>query len=406
MEQVIFGIHTGTFKKWISLKEANAVKSFFGLAIDESLTDETHFYEKGITKLWIEEVSNKCGKRYYFHMKVNFSRVLEISNHKIMPYLIPNVKQSFKAIDKILKILLLSDNNSKFSTWTVERVDTAFDVYDEHPAYLMKSLNQSVDLSNKKKKCDLIEIKDKTPEQLVYESLRFGNSSYDYNIYVKLIELFDRAKKKNTTISIEELKEVRNILRIERQNHMNGIKKILPTMTAGDLANPRVRENILKTMIDEIGIFFGKDDCCSIYTRIIKEFPQPPDKRQYNSFPIPHQIGDGRYKATITLYSVDSGRKQIQIAGKTIEDFEAKVFRKLKETYLINRFYLKSNDLDKRNMISKSADYIKRFQKTAKTQTVKQDAERFIEAAILEDEKKFLEPNSTALGVLYKNQKN
>lgn len=86
MEPVIFGIHTGTFKKWISLKEANAVKRFFGLKIDVPLTDQTFFYEKGLTRIWIQEISNKRGMKYYLYMKVNFSRALGLGTHRIMPY--------------------------------------------------------------------------------------------------------------------------------------------------------------------------------------------------------------------------------------------------------------------------------------------------------------------------------
>ena len=40
-------------------------------------------------------------------------------------------------------------------------------------------------------------------------------------------------------------------------------------------------------------------------------------------------------------------------------------------------------------MILKSADYIRRFHKAAKTETVKQDAEEFIESVIQIDEKRF-----------------
>ena len=61
LEQVIFGLHTAEFKRWITLKESNLIKSFFGLRPDEKLTGSTHFYQKGITKIWIEEIPNKRG---------------------------------------------------------------------------------------------------------------------------------------------------------------------------------------------------------------------------------------------------------------------------------------------------------------------------------------------------------
>lgn len=313
-----------------------------------------------------------------------------------------------------------------------ERIDPAFDIYEPHTTLLMQFLNQSVNLDNQKKKCERIPIQGKTAEQLIYESMRFGNKSYTYNVYNKLLEVFDKAKKIDRIVTPEELKEVRGILRIERQSHISGIKKLCPTQKAGDLLKADVRNNILQTMIEEIAIFFGKEDYYSsskiskalpgvkadinkissseikkddvekygidfmqgIYSRIIAEFPRPPDKRRYGSFPSPCRTGDGRFKATIILYNANSGRKQISVAERTFEQYEEKVFQKLKETYLLNRQYLKSDDPDKQDMILKSAEYIKRFCKVAKTETAKQDAETFIESVIQIDEERLLNHNS------------
>lgn len=115
-----------------------------------------------------------------------------------------------------------------------------------------------------------------------------------------------------------------------------------------------------------------------IYSRITAVYPRPPDKRQYNSFPVPHQTGDGRFKATITLYRADSGRKQVQIAGKTVEDYENKVFSRLANTYIANRAYLESDDSAQKDLALKSADSILRFCKVAKTTAVKQGTMKFI----------------------------
>lgn len=427
MEQVVFGIHTGTFKHVISEKESNAIKGFFKQEIDKPLEDETFFYDKGITQIGIQEIPSKDRIRYYLYMRINFSRTLGIGNHKIMPYTIQTIKRSFKVINKFLRLLPLTDKNNLFSEWKVERIDTAFDIFEPHTTLLMKLLNQSVDLSNQKKKCKRIPIQGKTTEQLIYESMRFGNKSFVYNIYNKLIEVFDKAKQRGTIVTPEELIEVRGILRIERQNHIGGIKKLCPTQKAGDLLKADVRNNILQTMIEEIEIFFGKEDFYSsskiskalpgvkadinkissseikkddvekygidfmqgVYNRLAVIYPRPLDKRQYNSFPIPHRTGDGRMSANISLYSITDGKRTITVAGRTLEDFEDKVLRKLKEVYLINRLYLKSNDPVERSMISKSSDYIKRFYEAAKTETAKQDAEKFIESVIQIDEERF-----------------
>ena len=58
--------------------------------------------------------------------------------------------------------------------------------------------------------------------------MRFGNSSYVYNTYVKLTEVLQKAKKNGRTVTKEETEEIQNILRIERQNHADAVKKMLP----------------------------------------------------------------------------------------------------------------------------------------------------------------------------------
>ncbi len=456
LEQVVYGIHTGTFKHQVTKKESNAIKKFFGVDIDKPLKDEMYFYEKGITKLWLQEISTKCGMKYYLYIQINFTRILGIGTHKIMPYSIANVKKAIKAVTRVLKLLPLLDKNNKFQDWTVERIDTAFDIHEQHTPLLMQLLNDSLDLSNKRKKCERLPIPNKTPEQLKSESMRFGNDSYVYNGYVKLTEVLEKAEKNGRTVSQEEIEEVQDILRIERQNHQDAVKNLLPHKKVSDLASATVLDDILKTMIDEMETFFGKNNfyswkkitevyypnhkkdidtienvmkqvtLCSleaaqevytkeisgifaslelspvgikqqcgvdfiqgVYNRIVKEYPRPPDRRQYNSFPIPHQTNDGRIGANIPLYSVNSDKRTISVKGNSLEDYESKVFNKLRNTYLINRQYLKSDDTSKRDIVQKSADAIKRFHRTAKTATVKQDADKFIKMAILEDEKRF-----------------
>jgi len=73
MGRVVFGIHTGAMKKWVSEKEANSIKAFFGVKPNEPLTDEMSLYSQGITKLWIEEVRGKTKPRFYLHITVNFA---------------------------------------------------------------------------------------------------------------------------------------------------------------------------------------------------------------------------------------------------------------------------------------------------------------------------------------------
>lgn len=444
-QKPVFGLHTAEFKRCITEKEANAMKGFFGLKPEEELTRKMDFYEQGITKLWIEEIPGNGKPRRFIHAIVNFARATGSVGYAVMPYTTANVKRAYKRLDRVLKTLPLSDRNNQFSEWTTERIDSAFDIYEEQAELLMRLLNRSVDLSDARKKCKRIPIPNKTPEEAMSQSLRFGNASFVYNIYRKMEEIRDKGK----AITEEERDKVQNLLRIERQNHKDAVKKLLPDMKAGDLAKASVREGILKTMLDEIGLFFGKGDFYSwgqiqvvhclnqkadvratngimvkiamssleavqdlyskeirdafdrlefspagirvdeveqygrnymdgIYNRIAAEYTRPLDKRQYHAFPVPHKIGDGRYKAAITLYSAAKGTRRVQVAGKTLEDYEYKVRGLLGVTYLHNQKYRDSDDAEKRNMLLKSVDSLRRFGKVAKTPEIKKEMEKWV----------------------------
>lgn len=444
ISQVVFGLHTAEMKRWITQTEANLVKNFFNLMPDDTLTEKKSFYPQGITKIWIEEIRGKSKPRYYLHVQINFSRVLGRSNYAVMPYTTANISKVVTKVTGVLKQLSLTHGNEKFADWTVERFDCAFDIYEQHKELLMMLLNRSVNLSNARKKCLHIPISGKTPEELLFQSMRFGNDSYTYNIYDKLRQLMDEGK----VLSDKEWQEVQQLLRLERQNHKSAVKKLLPNRKVKDLASSKVRENILKTMLDDVQSFWGTGDFYSyrkieeiflpahkveidrildvmgritknslanereiytqeiaevfsslklspagihkgiveyfgvdymdgVYHRITAEYPRPCDKRVYHVFPVPHQTKDGRYKATITLYEAN-GVKRLSIAGRTLEAYEEKVCQRLRRTYLRNRPYLKSDDVEKQKIALKSADSIVRFRKVLKSDKVKAMVDSFI----------------------------
>jgi len=430
MEPIIFGVHTAQAQKWITRAEAIAVKGFFNVGPDEPLLEQSQFYPDGITSIWIEEVSGPK-PRFYVHLKINFSRLLGTSNFLIMPLTAANIRKAITACNRILKLLPLSPENAAFGDWTVQRFDSAFDIQEEHTELLMTLLNRSVDLHNRRKKCSRVEIRDDESH-----SMRFACHAFAYNVYVKLVEVISKGK----SLSEEELNEIRHLLRVERQNYEDAVKKLLPNRSMTDLADAKVRDSILRTMIDEIKLFWGAGDYLSwkmiregyadhseeistikeamvkitansleaeydtykqvsdtferlqiapvgipreygissvkgLHSRLIEAYPRPADKRQYNSFPVPHKAADGRYRANVTLYWANRGIERLSIAGRTLEDYEAKVSRRLREVYLINRGSRSTNPA----AFSKSFDSILRFRKTAKTKEVKAEIDKFLE---------------------------
>lgn len=442
MEPVVFGLHTAEVKKWITQREVHAVKGFFGVKPDEPLPEQSQFYPDGITAIWIKEISGQK-PRFYLHLKINFSRLLGVGNYIIMPYSTANIRKAITNVNKVLKLLPLSPENAEFTGWMMERADIAFDILEPQKRLMIWLLNQSLNLSNRRKQCERIEIRGKPFEESIYQSVRFGNSSFVYNVYDKEQEVSDKGKNLTET----EHSEIHNLIRVERQNHPDAIKKLMPSRSVKDLADAKVRDNILRTMLDETKMFWGVGDYFSwrgiqenysdhsekistireamikvtansleaeydtykqvsdtferlkiapvgiprglgitsmqgLHNRLIAAYPRPADKRQYNSFPIPHKGADGRYRAVITLYWA-RGKKQLSIADRTLEGYEAKVFEKLKKVYLFNRI----DNAKHPAAYAQSADSILRFWKTIKTKKVKQEVDNFLVTFSLKDGK-------------------
>lgn len=372
MSNTIYGLHTYEAKKQITCREAKNIELLFGTSFSDEHLACSHFFKEGVSKFWIEEVVNKTGKKYFLHLKVNMARACDIGEYCLMPYTIPNVKKVVRRISKVLKQLKLQGNNADFGEWKLERFDSAFDIEVTLPELFMSLLDKSVDVNANKRQCKRLTFIPVNTN--VCESMRFGNNSYIYNIYIKLAEL----KNHGVVITTEILKEVTNIVRIERQNQLSAIKSLLPNGLVKDLALASVRDVILKAMITDIEAFWGKgnyysakeictefsdmtdvkklipvmakftnsslEDEYSLYTPEIKQQFQNygimpvgickedvkkfqvykmnglytivtdtyavPDKRAYHVFPVPHLCNDGRYKAGITFHMVNDTRPQ------------------------------------------------------------------------------------------------
>lgn len=259
MSNVIYGLHTGEAKKQISYREAKGIEIIFGT----SFPDENHacsqFFKEGVSKFWIEEITSKQYKKYFLHLRVNLARASGIGDYCLMPYTIPNVKKARRLVSKVLKQLKLKDENADFGEWKVERLDTAFDVEVALPEVYMTLLDKSLDVNAYKRRCKRVPFTPTNPD--VCESIRFENNSYTYNVYIKLADLIN----KGITITPEILQEVRNIVRIERQNKQSALKQLLKTGLIKELESVSVRDDILKTLIEDIEAFWGKGNYYSSY---------------------------------------------------------------------------------------------------------------------------------------------
>lgn len=372
MSYVIYGLHTGEAKRQITCREAKTIEMLFGT----SFTDETHacsqFFEEGISKFWIKETRCKIGVKCWLYVKVNMARAVGIGEYCLMPYTILNINKMIRMVSKVLKMLKLEDDNADFGEWKWERFDGGFDIEVMYPELYMSLLDKSLDVSAYKRRCKRKHFTPANPD--VCESIRFGNDSYVYNVYIKLADLVNNG----ITITSKILQEVENIIRVERQNYSSAIKLLLPSGLVKDLASERTKNELLKVLITDIENFWGKgtyyasrelnvkfrgivhvkelvsamvaftkrslEDEYALYTTDIKklfskygimpvgiakedvgkykvnalkglydivtEHYTVIQKRAYHVFPVGHWCSDGRYKAGIKVHKVNDTRKQ------------------------------------------------------------------------------------------------
>ena len=83
----------------------------------------------------------------------------------------------------------------------------------------------------------------------------------------------------------------------------------------------------------------------------------------------------------MTLYWAKQEKQKLSVAGRTLEDYEMKVSRKLREVYLINRGFKNVNP----DAFDKSFGSILRFRKVVKTKEIKAEIDKFLETFSLNE---------------------
>lgn len=266
VKKIVYGVHTGEVEHRITRKEMEQVKVFFNLSPNDPLCNTSYFYKQGINQIVIEETVKRYGGQehiqYKLVLRLNFSRCIGGGDYVIMPLTVRNVKKVITRVNRILqKVLQLNVGNGQLEDWTIRRLDSAFDIYIDQPELLAVLLNLSLQLPAKQKSSYSLQTNTEQFRQQIQESVCFGNDSYDYNIYVKLVELM----KQGRVLTDDERASLPHLFRVERQNHEGALKKMLgASLCFGELEDISILESIKTTMIQDMKTYFGTGNFYSV----------------------------------------------------------------------------------------------------------------------------------------------
>lgn len=265
------GVHTIDIKHKISAWEARNLKRAFEVSLNDKLCT-TKLCPKGINELEIKE--NPVYKdgvliktTYDLCLQINVGRLLGVSEVLMTVINRQTMKKAVSALNKIFsKDLGLFGKNSNAEDWTLSRLDCGFDLTLPpecvQTGIYIRLLHYALNLHNSRK-CKIKGYKGSDEKKVLYESLRFGNDSYTYNIYLKYKQMLDKYGEK-----AEKYKgEIENTLRVEKQIIGKGIAHYVGSpQKLSLLLKDDVIQKLMQSIVKEIRLFFGKGDFMSYDT--------------------------------------------------------------------------------------------------------------------------------------------
>lgn len=259
-------VHTLKIKRRISVGEVGRICRTF--SIPEIYDSENQLYIsptgcRGIKNICIEKQlkwrgGQANGFQYSVELEINVVKLLnkaEVSMAEMSP---ANAKEMYNKVnDYLVKILQLDVRNCKSRKWTLVDLHCGFDVripdadIDKIP-FIIRAMNRSLSLDNRNS-CWIPKNAIHLNGQEKYESLRFENTLYIYNIYYKYQEIVN----KGIAVTPQGLQEAKNTIRIEMQINSQGVgKKVGSPQEFGLLESIAVSNKLLQMVCRDMKTFF------------------------------------------------------------------------------------------------------------------------------------------------------
>ena len=185
-----------------------------------------------------------------------------------------NVSEIIRRMNEIFTMkFAFNPKHSDVTEWYIERFDCGIDLKlgtDDEGILkcFIRALHDSFDKYNFRG-VQYSEYKGWDVPEVRYESITLetagyknGNPLYRYNIYYKLLELVKYASEHGKILSQEEMEEIKDVVRIEKQ--IDDVAKIFGCSNkVGTLLNEEVTEKVMNNIVKEMKLFFGEGDYVS-----------------------------------------------------------------------------------------------------------------------------------------------
>lgn len=338
--------HTIDIRSWISVKEAQELCQRLNVPFSKETVIKSVKID-GINQIKLKHnkayIENKMIDRYGIEVQVNVGKLLKKS--KVAMTVINNktVTQMIKILNMVFaKEFGLNSKHSDAGSWNISRIDCGIDLKlcTDNPTILreyIRLLHDSFDVQNSKnitysnyKTC-------KNWDDIRHESITLTSQGeatneqrYKYNIYYKRQQLLAYAKENGIILSQEEIQEVSNVIRIEKQIFQVG-KVFRRSSKLSSLLDEDLTENVMDNIVKEMRLMFGKGDYLSDTDALSRIYQSKHSEKVQNELGVMYEnikcIGYKNYIETQIGLLTIQGASQIQIdeAVKAIKENRKKL---------------------------------------------------------------------------------
>ena len=266
--------HTAIIHNKISESEARYLCSLYGKLLSKNVElSGTDIKIAGINQINITgtKIPDSGIWTYDVQIQVNLGRLIKQTKVAMVVLNKHNVNAIIKRLDEIFaKTFSFKQKHCSSADWHMKRLDCGIDLKlgtDDETVLkaFIKALHTSFD-SNNFRGVRYSQYKGYDAPEVQYESVTLetagyknGNPLYRYNIYYKLPQLVKYAQKHGITLSQEEIDEIKNVIRIEKQ--IDDVSKVFNRSNKlGTLLDEDATEKVMSSIIKEMKLFFGAGD--------------------------------------------------------------------------------------------------------------------------------------------------